>query len=491
MTSMPPASIFSGEASVDPAWIPADNQQLSDEITRLAGHINAAQYRFLKLLAALIERNAWGGDSGIKSPAHWLNYYCGIALGASREKVRVAKCLGSLPLIDQAFASGAISYSKVRAMTRTATPDNEEYLLMIARYGTAQHVETLVRHTQRARRLCADGQDESKQSQYEAREFSWYYDDDGMLVFKGKLTAEDGAVFLKAIDAVMQKSWEEDRKSPENEQNTTEKQQPETENVPAETLLADEPKASFAQKRADALLSLSEQALATLDKGLRPLTGGDKYQVMVHLDANLSTDHREAVCRLENGQFLTPLAPATARRLACDASLVTVLEDKAGNVLNVGRKTRTIPPAIRRALRLRDRGCRFPGCCETRFVDAHHIQHWCDGGETSMDNLLLLCRQHHRLLHEGVFSIAHLAEDEAAGAQGTKRDEGFVFTDATGKQIPVALYPQFENSKPVADGSLLIEIENGEMGLQIDSRTAVTAWRGERMDYDLGVAALM
>ncbi|HAJ76832.1 MAG TPA: hypothetical protein DCM64_10295 [Gammaproteobacteria bacterium] len=156
MTSMPSPALFSTEALVDPSWIPADNQQLSDEITRLAGHINAAQHRFLKLLAALIEREAWGGGSGIKSPAHWLNYYCGIALGAAREKVRVAKCLASLPLIDQAFSAGAISYSKVRALTRTATPDNEEYLLMIAQHSTAQHVEILVKHTQRARRLCGN-----------------------------------------------------------------------------------------------------------------------------------------------------------------------------------------------------------------------------------------------------------------------------------------------------------------------------------------------
>jgi hypothetical protein len=489
MTSMPSASIFSREARVDPGWIPADNQQLSDEITRLAGHINAAQYRFLKLLAALIERQAWGGDSGMKSPAHWLNYTCGIALGAAREKVRVAKCLASLPLMEQAFASGAISYSKVRAMTRTATPDNEETLLMIARHGTAQHVETLVRQTQRARRLCVDSKEESVRNQHQARGFSYYYDDDGMLVFKGKLTAEDGAVFLKAMDAVMQKSGEEENQSPEVELRSTAKQQPES--VPAETLLADQPKASFAQKRADALLILSEQALATLSEGLRPLTGGDKYQVMVHLDASRPTDHRQAVCRLEDGRFLTPLAPATARRLACDASLVSVMEDGAGNVLNVGRKTRTIPPAIRRALRLRDRGCRFPGCCETRFVDAHHIQHWCDGGETSLDNLLLLCRQHHRLLHEGVFCIAHLAEGETAGAQETKRNEDLVFRDARGKQLPVALFPQFETSKAAADGSLLIEITNGERGLQIDSRTALTAWRGERMDYDLAVAALL
>jgi len=164
------------------------------------------------------------------------------------------------------------------------------------------------------------------------------------------------------------------------------------------------------------------------------------------------------------------------------------VKDENGNVLNIGRKTRTVPPAIRRALQLRDQGCRFPGCGETRFVDAHHIQHWCDGGETSMDNLVLLCRHHHRLLHEGVFSIV---ASETGGAQGKASNEGLVFRESSGKPIPSALFPQFETSKPMADGSLLVEIDNGELGLQIDSRTAVTAWRGERMDYDLAVAALM
>ena len=118
MTAMPPISPASALPTGASFTIPTDNEELSDALTRLAGHINAAQYRFLKLLAALIEREAWQGHSGMKSPAHWLNYYCGIDLGAAREKVRVAKCLASLPLIDAAFGAGVISYSKVRAMTR-------------------------------------------------------------------------------------------------------------------------------------------------------------------------------------------------------------------------------------------------------------------------------------------------------------------------------------------------------------------------------------
>ena len=205
MTNTSPSPVSPHESIPNPiiplSFIPEKDQDLGDEITRLAGHINAAQYRFLKLLAALIERKAWGGDSGMKTPAHWLNYYCGIDLGAAREKVRVAKCLESLPLIDAAFATGAISYSKVRAMTRTATAENEDYYLDIAKHGTASHVEILVRKHQRAERLNRGCQDKA---QHDAREFNWFYDDDGMLVFRGKLPAVDGAVFLKAMDAVLQ-----------------------------------------------------------------------------------------------------------------------------------------------------------------------------------------------------------------------------------------------------------------------------------------------
>ena len=550
-------------APITVGFIPATDQALSNEITRLAGHINAAQYRFLKLLAALVERHAWGGDSGMKSPAHWLNYYCGIDLGAAREKVRVAKCLSSLPLIDQAFSTGAISYSKVRAMTRAATPENEEYLLNIAKNGTTAHMEMLIRKYHRSQRLNSSSQDKA---QYAAREFSWFHDDDGMLVFKGRLCAEDGAVFLKAMDAVLDQLREDKSghagqtpaaENPKNQSADAEDEtgsgessdtggpaqtvnphkpepaaaragfpiQAETEIVSAETSLLDftdgvnqgVAKETFTQKRADALVLMSEHLLATLVEGedhgqrqisqLKPLSGGDKYQVMVHIDATTElNDHyetRQACCQLDDHGFQLPLPAKTMRRLSCDASLVTVVEDSEGNVLNVGRKTRSIPPAIRRALTVRDQGCRFPGCCESRFVDAHHVRHWCDGGETSLDNLVLLCRYHHRLLHQEGFSIK---VENAPGEKHMKttrkvRTSHLVFTSSTGQVIEQALFPQFKSSdlknahfKPQvlgADKLLAVESENGELGLEIDSQTAITAWRGEAMDYGLAVDALI
>lgn len=248
------------------------------------------------------------------------------------------------------------------------------------------------------------------------------------------------------------------------------------------------------------------------------MLGGDKFQVMIHIEAgsangvgssnhqsldrsdwskhsgNLSCNHgndHSMQCRLDNGSYLSLLSSATTRRLACEASLITVLEDRDGEILNVGRKTRTIPPAIRRALQLRDHGCRFPGCCESRFVDAHHIHHWCDGGTTSLNNLLLLCRRHHRLLHEGVFTIK-------AVATGARSPE-LVFTNSAGKKMEQALFPQFKPldsvvSKLLSAGPvkpLAIELDNRALDLNIDCDTAITAWHGESMDYGLAVDTLI
>ena len=431
------------------ALIPQDNAALSDEITRLAGHINASQHRFLTLLAALIERDAWEG-AGIKSPAHWLNYHCGIDLGAAREKVRVAKSLQQLPAIDEAFRSGTISYSKVRAMTRSATPENEQMLLQVALHGTAQHVEQLVRKYRRAESLTGD---RCAENQYEARELTCYFDDDGMLVLRGRMTTEDGAVFMKAMEAMVAA------------QNPC---------VVADEDVANLSEKTFPQKRVDALLALAEQAMSTIEEGLQPLSSAEKYQVVIHIEHG-----NEQHCSIDSGAHHLPLSPATARRLCCDASLVPVLEDVSGNVLNVGRKTRAIPPSIRRALHIRDNGCRFPGCCESRYVDAHHVQHWCDGGETSLDNLVLLCRHHHRLLHQEGYEIVKHGEQR------------FEFLTPRGGAMKTALVPQFAASEDMSSETLAIEREHDGVGLAIDSHTAVTRWEGEKLDYDLAVGAML
>ena len=181
-------------------------------------------------------------------------------------------------------------------------------------------------------------------------------------------------------------------------------------------------------------------ASAGSDKQLQGLKGSECCQIMLHVDINTLRRHARPPglahehCHLDNKQWMSP---KTARRLSCDANLVTVLEDEQGRVLNIGRRTRTVPASINRALGLRDKSCRFPGCCESRYVDAHHIEHWADGGETSLDNLVTLCRYHHRQLHTGSFSIA---------VDQTAEHQQLIFSTPPAGQSRPAFSPSFLTS---------------------------------------------
>jgi hypothetical protein len=143
-----------------------------------------------------------------------------------------------------------------------------------------------------------------------------------------------------------------------------------------------------------------------------------------------------------------------------------------GSVRCILAETGGIRPAIRRALKRRDGGCRFPGCSCSRFVDAHHIQHWADGGETSMDNLVLLCRRHHRLVHEGGFGV----HSESAG------DIRFTYPD--GRIMPYASDGRFSGNV------VTLEQRNRDNGLKITHETLACRWTGEQMDYSLAVWGL-
>ena len=161
------------------------------------------------------------------------------------------------------------------------------------------------------------------------------------------------------------------------------------------------------------------------------------------------------------------------KRLTCDANVITITEDTEGNPLHLGRKTRAISPALHRALKHRDGGCRFPWCTHTRFVDAHHIAHWADGGETNIENLVQLCRHHHRLVHEGGFGLK-------IGYNGKLH-----FTQPTGTLL---------NSHPSenlrGDADYLIEA-HAALGLYIDHDTCVPSWHRYDMDYGIALYGLL
>jgi hypothetical protein len=183
----------------------------------------------------------------------------------------------------------------------------------------------------------------------------------------------------------------------------------------------------------------------------------------------LREDGAGSEAELEN----TGRVPAeTSRRMACDCARVSWQEDQNGNPLNIGRKSRTIPPAIRRALKRRDRGCRFPGCTCSRFTDAHHVKHWADGGETSMYNLVLLCRTHHRLVHEGGFGV-HISPEQHVH-----------FTMPGGKRIQTGQDGRFRGNV------IALETAHRQNGLDITPQTPIPAWQGEKMDPQMAVSAL-
>lgn len=420
-------------------------RDLEARITELTGHLNAATYYWLTLVAEFDRREGWGGDGATRSCAHWLNWKCGIDLGAARERVRVAHALESLPRISAAMREGRLSYSKVRAITRVASEATEETFLQIAIHGTAHHVEKLVRVFRRAK----EAEELSREAQQqERRGVMWLYDPDGSLVIKATLPAEVGAIFIQAMEAAV--------KSAPPTVTAAEK------DVPGQP-------SPLAHRRADALARIAE---SFLKHGEQELPAPERQQIVVHVDVQTLKNSIAGRCELEDGPSISA---ETARRLACDASLVTVIENEEGEPLSVGRRSRAISPALRLALNARDRGCRFPGCPNTRYVDAHHIRHWAQGGETKPSNLVSLCRFHHRQVHEGRVAIDVLDD----GAVRFRKPSGESFESVA---------PEY--SLPLSNWRELVA-DNERRGLAVDQRTATTRWTGEAMDYQIAIDSLL
>ena len=518
--------------------------RLGDQIAELSARIDAAYYELLCQLREFDRRHGW---EGWRSCAHWLNWRTGLDLGAAREKLRVAVALADLNHIAAAMARGQLSYSKVRALTRVATPATEARLLAVALGATASHVERLVRGWRRADR---DALPDAEQVLLASRTLSMQVDEDGMVVLRGRLPAEVGAVLLRAVEAAL-------------------------EQVPAS---AEGGEATTAQRRADALGLVAESALAG---GLDPGNSADRFQVTVHVQAD-TLAAREAASEARRGcaetrstgpaaaeppataSHATPLvaaetcehgvrpdpstmsgiasavrpgrcagsaarsplrevprcsdgakdpsipgpaavdtahvsaeiAPDTdldaglavieqagglhlgreaARRVGCDAGVVVLRHGVDGEVLDVGRRTRTVPSALRRAVQSRDRNqCQFPGC-ESRRCDAHHVEHWADGGATRLQNLLSLCRFHHRAVHETGFRVV------PGDADGQ-----FRFLRPDGAPLPA------EPPVPSWAGASLAPVDArlAAAGISIGPHTATPEWYGESLDLTAALDVL-
>ena len=418
----------------------AELNRLGDEIAELSAHLDAATARLLDLIREFDARGGW--SNGFRSCAAWLSWRVGFAPGAAREHVRVARALGTLPRLSQALARGDLSYAKVRELTRVAIPETEERLLAVGRAGTAEHVERIIRGWRRVDRM-AEAQEAARQ--HSRRALHVYQDEDGSVRIRGRLAPEVGALLVKALEAARETLYQWRREEAPD---------------------ADPP--TMEQQQADALALLAETAL---HHGLDPGAPGERYQVVVHVDAAVLADADQAgQSVLEDGMRV----PAgTSQRLACDASRVVMRHDADGHLTEVGARTRTIPPALRRALHHRDPGCRFPGC-GVRVGQGHHIRHWAQGGPTTLSNLALLCRRHHRAVHEEGYQV----ERQPDGELQFRRPNGWVIP-----AVPPS--PQLPGD-PVA----AIRARNEGNGLALYAHTAMPLWLGKRLDVGYAIDAL-
>ncbi len=531
---------FAPEPAVDPLisetdsdhldFIPDDPAELRSAVTRMAAHINLADWRFVKLIAAMDRTRGWR-EGGYCNLGNWLDHRCGLGPCASRERIRIGRALAKLPSIDTAFRDGAISYSKVRAITRVATSHTEAMLLAIAEGSSAAQLESLVRTYERI-----GESDRGRASSEQRRGLSWYYED-GMLIMTAAVPAERGALVIEALQQVIDGRKDESKarcasllgatypgetaadegsdgaaaegaggidgegapaeaewtavevstvvsaETPEHHANgnggavvstraasaaVTDMDVPE--GVSAETsedhVGGDSGKvvssqiaradvtdvdgagevsaetddlpdwltfalSSREQRFADALVDMAEHCLASPAGHWKRRRTGRRYEVVLTIDRNELAKQQSAGGARYHVEPDWGIDEEDARQIACDADLTEFIEDARGNLLNYERRRRIVPARLLRALKLRDHNrCRFPGCAHQRYVEAHHVRHWIDGGETCLENLVLLCGAHHRLLHHGAFHI----EIE---------DGDVVFVGRNGEVIAPALNPQF------------------------------------------------
>ena len=351
--------------------------------------VSRATHRFLTLLREFDLRQGWAAY-GNTDCAQWLNWRCGISRTTAQEKVRVARALWTRPLIDAAFGRGELSYSKVRALTRVPDDHDEAVLLDYALGVPAARLEAYCRQLRNGDAVVSAG---DARRVFAARSLVVHHRDDGSSSLTIELPRASADLVTRAL-------------------------------ARCAAGLPEDAERSLVAIGADALVRMAEWVLAGEAVPAEDASAGDSrphtHEVVVHVDAT-------ALC----GQGgLSDLQVETVKRLCCDGPVVPLTEDGDGNVLNVGRRQRTVPAAIRRAVQSRDRHCTFPGCDYDRWVEYHHIQHWADGGETSADNLTLLCSHHHRLIHEGGFGLAR------------RHDGSCYFVRPDGRPVEAAVEPE-------------------------------------------------
>ncbi|MBK7533909.1 MAG: DUF222 domain-containing protein [Myxococcales bacterium] len=491
-------------------------QALGEHIAEQAVHLDAAMHR---LLADLRMFDAAGGwyRQGFGTCAHWLSWRVGWDLGTAREHLRVARALHTLPLVSEALSAGQISYSKTRAITRVATAATEAVLLGYAQHCTASQLETVCR---KVGVLGADAAGRATRPHDSERYVAHTTTASGMVCVKACLRPDEAALLLQVLQqAAVDYTREPAAASAETSAASEETSAPAERATGASAEVADvSAEAPAPAERSATSPAEAQRSSTTATTTRRPYNRADGLMALVHsyargssaerspvelivtvpvallqqsaattdsatatagsTTANISattalplaaatfTDRGASLPVALTGETDLALSPQATRRLACDCGLV-VATDTDTTPLSIGRKTRTIPAALKRALLLRDRTCRFPGCDHRLFLEGHHLQHWADGGETNLDNLALLCSLHHAYVHERGYRITQSATGDLA------------FEDPRGRAV-VPLPPR--PAPPLLGWPAIYAANATKAPLPLTSTTGQCRWRGERVD---------
>jgi hypothetical protein len=380
-----------------PATVVAQTMELDalrDALIATSASIAAAQAR---LAQAMVVFRARGGDasgSGFSSFGQWASVDLGLSSRAASTLVDVAAEVADMPTVRAAWEAGELSTNKVTTIVGVATPESEANWCAMGLEASATQLSRIASAYRRNQRYEAErDRGELSASDKEALcGARWHTRDDGLIELLAVLPVDDAAVVRAALESIMEL---------DHRANAAKSDDADESGAAAEADDEPEPlRRPTAQRMSDALAEMAARALAT---GPVPIVRGEHTEVVLHIDADyLAGKAGEGLCHLTN----TPgIDLAGAQTLACDAKLRAMVRGADGTHVDLGRSQRLVSDKQRRLLNARDHGCRFPGCTNGRYVDAHHVHFWEDGGETNLANLVSLCHRHHRLLHQGDFGI--------------------------------------------------------------------------------------
>jgi hypothetical protein len=388
-----------------------NNEELAGEVSKLAAQFAAGHARMVELAAEADRRGLWGGTWDARSLAEWLSWLTGMSPKTARDHEFMADRVERFPETHDALSTGSISFDQARSIVSTEAPEHEAKLTELARRTTAGQLQRIVRTYRRVTSLSGTS---DANAAHERRYLNYFFTDEAFELH-GRLTTEDGALVAKALDRAQDKRFRATASGATPYESKPEWDSPD-------------------QLRADALAELAEAWLT----GNKTSSRANFYEVVVHVDADaLRCGEPGAQCEVEGADSI---APETARRLTCDSALVGVIECE-GEPLSIGRRSRRVPHGLRRALEVRDRSCRFPGCANLGRLDAHHFTHWIEHGRTELPNLLLLCKRHHRMVHEGGYTIRRA------------RDDTWIFTRPNGTTVELPERPPSSHEDLRADGA--------------------------------------